>query len=424
MSKITLTDLDSLTNETTALNALNSNFQIIQDAIDNLLSRDGTLPNSMGANLDMNSYRIQNLPEAVSPTEPVRYGDIDGLLNIVNSPSKWYSGAGAPLGTNYIVNDWYINTNNSDIYEKTGNTTWTLRGNIKGATGPIGPGSGDMLKSVYDPNNDGVVNAAAAAPWSGVTGKPTTLSGYGITDAQPLTTKLTNFNALNWAANFFPVFTGSNTVQASQITSAGLALLDDTDAAAQRTTLGLGTMALRAAVSTGDIVNGAATLAKLDQTGAAGLVLTAQGVGNPPAWASPAAATSGHVLLSTVVPTGITTFTVSGLTLSNYRKLYIVFNGVRPNTLSGVGLQVGTGSTFVTVSDNATSTNNVTGYMEADLENGASFALSSTSASGTLTPRYSFAPMRNASTSIGFRWVGGAIAFSASVGNIKIYGVL
>lgn len=48
---------------------------------------------------------------------------------------------------------------------------------------------GDMLKSVYDTNNDGKVNSADVAdavPFSGITGKPTTLSGYGITDAAPL----------------------------------------------------------------------------------------------------------------------------------------------------------------------------------------------------------------------------------------------
>jgi len=47
----------------------------------------------------------------------------------------------------------------------------------QGATGPSGSGSGDMLKSVYDPNDDGKVTAAVnadAAPWAGVTGKPTT----------------------------------------------------------------------------------------------------------------------------------------------------------------------------------------------------------------------------------------------------------
>ena len=45
---------------------------------------------------------------------------------------------------------------------------------------------GDMKKSVYDTNNDGKVDSAESAdsvPFSGVTDKPTTLSGYGIEDA-------------------------------------------------------------------------------------------------------------------------------------------------------------------------------------------------------------------------------------------------
>ncbi|RJE84396.1 hypothetical protein D3P07_23145 [Paenibacillus sp. 1011MAR3C5] len=40
-----------------------------------------------------------------------------------------------------------------------------------------GTGNGDMLRSVYDSNDDGKVNAADAAdtvPWAGVTGKPST----------------------------------------------------------------------------------------------------------------------------------------------------------------------------------------------------------------------------------------------------------
>lgn len=33
---------------------------------------------------------------------------------------------------------------------------------------------GDMLKAIYDTNNDGIVDSAASVPWSGVTGKPGT----------------------------------------------------------------------------------------------------------------------------------------------------------------------------------------------------------------------------------------------------------
>ncbi len=32
--------------------------------------------------------------------------------------------------------------------------------------------SGDMLKSIYDTDNDGIVDGAESVPWSGVSGKP------------------------------------------------------------------------------------------------------------------------------------------------------------------------------------------------------------------------------------------------------------
>lgn len=49
----------------------------------------------------------------------------------------------------------------------------------QGPQGPPGTGTGDMLKSVYDTNNDNIVDHAAladAAPWTGITGKPTTFT--------------------------------------------------------------------------------------------------------------------------------------------------------------------------------------------------------------------------------------------------------
>lgn len=52
--------------------------------------------------------------------------------------SKWLSGAGAPAAGTGVVTDWYLNTTNYDIYEKTGAAAWTSRGNIKGATGAQG----------------------------------------------------------------------------------------------------------------------------------------------------------------------------------------------------------------------------------------------------------------------------------------------
>ena len=60
MSKISLTNLVNLQNETTAVNAINNNNAALTTAFDNTLSRDGTSPNTMGANLDMNGFQILN----------------------------------------------------------------------------------------------------------------------------------------------------------------------------------------------------------------------------------------------------------------------------------------------------------------------------------------------------------------------------
>ena len=75
MAKLTTTDIASL--NTAAVNTINSNFAAVETAMENTLSRDGTTPNSMNADLDMNSNNILNLPAAATDTEPVRKAEFD-----------------------------------------------------------------------------------------------------------------------------------------------------------------------------------------------------------------------------------------------------------------------------------------------------------------------------------------------------------
>jgi hypothetical protein len=77
--KIVLTDLVNLTNQTTAVNAINANNAEITTAFDNTLSRDGTQPNTMGSNLDMNNNQINNLPAPATANSPVRLQDVATL---------------------------------------------------------------------------------------------------------------------------------------------------------------------------------------------------------------------------------------------------------------------------------------------------------------------------------------------------------
>src|SRR5437868_15030763 len=80
MSKITLTDLANLQNENTAVNAINTNNAILETASDNTLSRDGTAPNTMGANFDMNSHQILNLPAPATANSPLRLQDLQTFI--------------------------------------------------------------------------------------------------------------------------------------------------------------------------------------------------------------------------------------------------------------------------------------------------------------------------------------------------------
>lgn len=80
MSKITLNRVASLINAPTALNGIISQ---IESAFDRVLFRDGTTPNQMSADLDMNSNHIYNLPTPISDFEPLRLADVGEFITPV-----------------------------------------------------------------------------------------------------------------------------------------------------------------------------------------------------------------------------------------------------------------------------------------------------------------------------------------------------
>jgi Collagen triple helix repeat (20 copies) len=65
--------------------------------------------------------------------------NLTGPQGATGQAEGWLSGAGAPAGATGNVGDWYLNTTTSDVHEKTGASAWTLRTNIKGAQGIQGP---------------------------------------------------------------------------------------------------------------------------------------------------------------------------------------------------------------------------------------------------------------------------------------------
>lgn len=105
---------------------------------------------------------------------------------------------------------------------------------VTGPTGSSGTG-GDMMKA---DNLSGLANYATARANLGLT--------IG-TNVQAWDAELAALAGLTSAADRVPYFTGSGTASLATFTAAGRALVDDADAAAQRTTLGLGTAATTAA---------------------------------------------------------------------------------------------------------------------------------------------------------------------------------
>lgn len=91
---------------------------------------------------------------------------------------------------------------------------------------------------------------------------PTTLAGYGITDAQPLDATLTALAGVTTAADRLIYATGADAFTVTTFTAFARTLLDDADAATARGTLGLGTMATQSAASvaiTGGSITGLTT---------------------------------------------------------------------------------------------------------------------------------------------------------------------
>jgi hypothetical protein len=76
MAKLVLTDLTSLTNQTAAISTINANNALIEALMELLVSRDGTTPNTMTADLDINSKKLLNVASGTSAADGVNYAQL------------------------------------------------------------------------------------------------------------------------------------------------------------------------------------------------------------------------------------------------------------------------------------------------------------------------------------------------------------
>ena len=74
MAKLTLTDTAAGYSSSTVINANNA---LVEAAIENTISRDGTSPNTMSANLDMNSNSIVNVTDGTNNQDAVTVAQLN-----------------------------------------------------------------------------------------------------------------------------------------------------------------------------------------------------------------------------------------------------------------------------------------------------------------------------------------------------------
>ncbi len=184
MAKLVTSDLSSLSNQTTAISTINSNFNAVDTAMENTLSRDGTSPNAMGAQLDMNSNKIINLPDALTDQEPATLSQLtaqinalhdtlfDELIDSTDGIIDFSSHAAALLATistsaAYIrtAGYWTAGDSGGALYKKVVDTgellPWQFRSN------------NNTLRWQLVPNSDGSISTkqlGAKHDWNGTTG--------------------------------------------------------------------------------------------------------------------------------------------------------------------------------------------------------------------------------------------------------------
>lgn len=145
---------------------LNENFKAIQDAFDNTLSLDGSTPNTMGADLDLDGYNILNA-DTISCNDIKVNGEDLGLQEAVEEVNEIYQEAlivQSDIQENFSVIPKFtgpyasgVDYEQSDLYTYQGSTYIVTVAHTSGATpdfskaemfaqkGQAGVGLGDML---------------------------------------------------------------------------------------------------------------------------------------------------------------------------------------------------------------------------------------------------------------------------------------
>ncbi len=236
------------------LSKINSNFNKIQDAFDDVLGRDGDVPNAMNTDFDLNGNDVLNGGVAnfqsgffngVAVENLVGQAGPQGTPGTNGISFTWkgtYSGA-----TAYVLNDVVSDQGSSWIailattghapptLPTTSNTWWNLAAKV-GDQGASGSGSGDMLKATYDPANI-IQQILGTTATQTVTNKTINGSNNTITNVS-LTSGVTGLLPLTNGGSDYGAKANAISVTATVSITSGLAALTATGATFTSTDIG------------------------------------------------------------------------------------------------------------------------------------------------------------------------------------------